>query len=73
MTERHRHKYGQWSLLRDPVTPKLHLDDKEYMKSLHFLPMWRQSCDCGFENIIRWSSKPTTRFRFKEHFRTRKM
>ena len=69
MSERHRHRYGEWTLVRSQIKPRTELTDKEYIDAIMLDPMWEQSCSCGFKNAVRRHTKPNAKFRFNDHWK----
>jgi hypothetical protein len=63
---KHRHRYGPWKMHNPSGLP-----DKDFRKTLRLPPMWMQSCECGYENWYRSSSKPKASFKFLEHWKSR--
>ena len=63
---KHKHNYSGWVLSRSVTDPKTELSDKQYIASLRFSPMWKRECECGFEEHVRMSSKPSSRLRFSQ-------
>lgn len=68
----HKHRYGAWSLQRSPIKPRDELNDDEYIKAIMLDPMWVQSCECGFRNMVRRSTKPNARFKFNDHWNSKR-
>lgn len=61
---RHFHRYGPWVLHKSGEHKGL--PDKEFVKATEFPPFWVQSCDCGFQHMIRARERPLARMKFKE-------